>query len=86
MPQEVWSKHRQYASEISKQDMRNTELVVIMGFFEKIEIALEAVLAFPLLDLGLHGGDICREAELLAIAEPDIVVGVTFEQVYILCF
>ena len=62
--------------------MRHTELVVIMGFFEKIEIALEAVLAFPLLDLGLHGGDICREAKLLAIAEQHVVIWFAFDYVY----
>lgn len=66
--------------------MRDTQLVVRMRFLEKCKIALEPSFAFPFLDFMFHGGDVGRELELLAVAEPNVVIWVAFEQLYTFCF
>lgn len=60
--------------------MCDTELVVHMRFAQKPQIARVPILALPLLDLVFHAGEVCRQLELLAIAEPDVVVWLTFDQ------
>ena len=49
---------------------------------QKAKVPLKPVLALPLFDLRLHARNVSAELEALAVAEPDVVVGVAFEKVY----
>ena len=44
------------------------------------KVPLEPILAFPLLNLPFHPGCVRGEFEGLAIAEPDVVVGLALEE------
>ena len=51
-----------------------------MCLLEVAQVPLEPILPLPPLDRVLHARNISRQLEALAIAEPDVVVGFTFEQ------
>ena len=57
-----------------------------MGLLEETKISLEAILAFPFLDLPLHAGGVRRELKSLAIAKVHLVVGLTFQELNALGF
>lgn len=46
-----------------------------MRLVEECQISLKAIFAFPFLNLCLHCRKIRGKLEVLAIAEPDVVVG-----------
>lgn len=64
--------------------MSNTQLVMLVGLFQKGEISSISILTLPFLNLLLHVREVGREPEPFAIAEPDIVIGVAFDQLYTL--
>lgn len=78
--------HRHYGCKVPHQDLGHADLVVVMCFFQVVHIPLEPIFAFPFLDLGLHGGHVGGQLEPLAIAEPDVVVGVAFAEDHIFGF
>jgi len=62
--------------------MSDTQLIVLVGLFQKGEISSISILTLPFLNLLLHLREVGRELESLAIAKPDIVIGVAFYQFY----
>lgn len=66
--------------------MRHRQLVVPVALLQKRQVPLVAILPLPALDLVLHSREIRAEAHALAVAEPDVVVGVAFEQLDALGF
>ena len=74
------SRHRENRRKILLQHMRNTQFIMPMRLLQESQISLEAILALPFLDLPLHSGRIGGEFEGLAVAEPDVVVGLAFEE------
>jgi len=66
--------------------MRDTQLVVVMRLLQKRQITHEPILALPPLDLLFHHSHVRGHLELLAIAEPDVVVGVAFDEMHALGF
>ena len=51
-----------------------------MRFLQEAQVSGIPILALPLLDLRLHKRQVTAEPELLAIAEPDVVVRLAFSQ------
>lgn len=49
-----------------------------MGFLQKAQVAFEAGLAFPFLDLALHEGQVGGEGDGLVVVVPELIVGLTF--------
>ena len=74
------SQHGKQRRKVASQDVSDAELIVTMGFLEKAEIAFKSILALPFFHFGLHVGNVSRECEALAIAKPQVVVGLTFHQ------
>jgi len=69
---------RQQRLKVLMQYMLDADFVMRVRLAEKVEVTPEAGFAFPALDFGLHGGEVAGHAEGLAVAEPDVVVGVAF--------
>ncbi len=82
MAEERWPGHRQERRVVFFKHMGYTELIMPMGLLKKAQIPLEAIFAFPLLDFIFHTGDVGGQLEGLAIAEPEIVVGLAFHQLH----
>ena len=80
--QEARPQHRKERAEILAEDVDDADLVVPMGLLQEAEIALKSVLALPLLDLELHPGEIGRQLDRLAIGEPELVVGLAFQELH----
>ena len=80
MTQKAGPHHVQDTSEVAQENVGDTELIVPVRLLQKREISQVSVLPFPLLDLSLHMCKISRELETLAIAKPDVVIWVTFDQ------
>lgn len=55
--------------------MGNAKFIVLMRLVEECQISLKPIFAFPFLNLRLHCRKVRGELEVLAIAEPDVVVG-----------
>ena len=51
-----------------------------MRLLQKLQISLEAILAFPLLDFVLHACQITAHFKALAVVRPHIVVRLAFEE------
>ena len=86
MPQKGRSGHVQKRGEISPEDMRNTKLVVAMRLLQELKISFEPIFTFPPLNFRLHLCEVGGELERLAIAEPDVVIGLTFDELYAFSF
>ena len=78
--QEARPQHREERAEVLAEDVDDADLIVPMGLLQKAEIALKSVLALPLLDLELHPREIGRQLNRLAVGEPDLVVGLAFQE------
>jgi hypothetical protein len=66
--------------------MFHTELIMPMRFSQKAQISAVTLFALPLLNLPLHEREIAAEPEVLAIAEPYVVIGLAFSELYALSF
>jgi hypothetical protein len=66
--------------------MSDTDLIVSVSFLQESKVAFETIFALPLLYFLFHSGYICRELEGLAIAEPKVVIRLTFHELHTFCF
>lgn len=66
--------------------MIHAQLIMRMRLPKVLQISLVSLLSLPLLNLLLHDGEVTRELELLAIAEPDVVVWFAFQELDALGF
>ena len=53
-----------------------------MALFQELQVPAITILALPLLDLRLHDRQITTQLKALAIAEPDVVIGLAFSKLY----
>ena len=80
MRQKARTQQRQQRCEVLMQHMHHACFIVPVGLLPEAQIPLEAVLALPFLDLDFHARQIAAELEALAVPEPDIVVGLAFQE------
>ena len=66
--------------------MHDAKLVVAMRLLQEGKVSLESVFAFPSFDLCLHSRDVSAELELFAIAEPDVVIWLAFDEFDVFLF
>jgi hypothetical protein len=66
--------------------MTDRKLVMLVTLLQERQVPLIPVLALPFFDLVFHGREVRAEQHALAVAEPDVVVGVAFEQLHAFSF
>ena len=74
MANEARSRHAEEARKVSLQYMRDAQLIMPMRFLKEAQVPIEAIFAFPLFNLRLHGRYVRGEGETFAIIEPYIVI------------
>jgi hypothetical protein len=80
MPQEARSQHIKYRGKVLMQHLCNRDLIMLMRLPKPLQVPLKASLSLPTFNLPLHDRHICAQLERLAVSEPEIVVGRTFEE------
>ncbi len=60
--------------------MHHARFVVPVGLLHEAQIPLEPIFTLPFLDLDLHARQVAAELEALAVAEPDVVVWLAFQE------
>ena len=86
IPDEAGSEEMEERRKVLPQDVGDADLVVPMGLLKEGEVAFEAILALPFLDLDFHASQVGGQLDRGAIVEPEVIVGLAFNKPHPLPF